>query len=123
MAGVDGIVALEVVDDVQCFSRVRYAISATVPVFPLSTLFPYVFVSPSQSSLYVVLAVSVFVCQFSCGRVAVQEVACMLHVGAHSQLFLSIGFVEPVLSLDVIGFLFPCAECRCHEADAPCLAH
>ena len=42
-------------------------------------------------------------------------VACMLHIGTHSQVLAGVGVVEPVLSLYVIGLLLLAVERRCKQ--------
>ena len=100
----------------------RHAVSAAVSVFPLAALFGDALMAPSQSGLHVVLACLELIGGLGGGGVAVQEVACVLHVSAHTQLLVAVGLIEPVLSLYVVGLLLPGAECRGREAHAPCLA-
>ena len=55
--------------------------------------------------------------QFQALHIGSQIVACVLHIGAYAQLLLSICVIQPVLSLNVKGFLFLCMEGRCQQFD------
>ena len=122
VAGGDAVVALQVVDDAQRVAGVRHAVSAAVPVLPLPAVLADALAAPGDAGLQVVAGEGEAVGGLHVGRAAVEEVACVLHVGAHAQLLVPVRLVEPVLSLDVVGFLLPGAECRCREAHAACLA-
>ena len=53
----------------------------------------------------------------TCDDASVESVSCVFHVGSDAELFLVGGFVEPILSADVIGFLFARREGRALERE------
>ena len=70
-----------------------------------------------QARLPVVLAGLVVQHQLGTDDVGSQVVAGVFHIGAYAKLFLCLGIVQPVLTLNVVRLLFLGVEGRSQEAD------
>ena len=94
-----------------------YAVSARVAHLIFDRVFLYSFALKGQGSLKGVVCVLAFKQQLGAGHIGFQAVSGVLKIGAHAQVFAGFGLRQPVLSLQVVGFLLFCVKGRPYERE------
>ena len=115
--GIELVVGLERIDHVEVLPRVGHAVAAGVAhLIFLGVLSDFLYLV-GETRLYVVVLGLVAHGQLHALDGGLEIVACMFHIGAHAEVLVGFGLVEPILPLDVIAFLLVGVECRGDERE------
>ena len=108
---------VERVDEVEVASGVGHRVARRVAHFVLAVVLGDLFHSVGDARLHVVLAGFLVEHQLYALHVGFQIVSCVLHIGAHTEVLTGFCLCEPVLSLNVVGFLLLGIEGRRDERE------
>ena len=104
--GVEGVAGFERVDHHQVCSCMWHAVAGAVAHFVFHRVLRYVFFLIGEGCFHLVVLRLVSEHQLGTQYTGCQIVACMLKVGANTQILTRLGLVEPVLALNVVFLLF-----------------
>ena len=102
---VEAVVGTHGVDHLQVGASVWYAVASGVAHLIFARLLSYALAFERERNLYIVATCLRLEQYLGACDVGLEVVACMLEVGAYSEIFACLRLREPILSLYVVGLL------------------